>query len=555
MGGFFLTMVYKMGYQQRGMGLFITLVLVLLVVLGIMGYYNHKFVGRISRDVAMTTLGDHAVFLAETAIEEAQFLFNKDLNEPNTQTFQALRAEAITRETISLRFEVPEFQKILEGYPFMDYQLKDGHVLVDVIFQKAFSTMPYEKKGTLRFKAEITASAGFGKQFRRIVEDYKEFRSALVAPPRPYDQTTFYVQNIEGWINPSNENQNITNSNKDIDVTIPKIRQGWKDYFEKFREFDDYIDVDRYKAMLDQPPLDPQKPNLISFPTQMVAYSKLGRIDDLKRLDLPGRIQLINEEIRIQRESLLRADKELDRHIRQALDRRDQNYAESNIPPAIESVALETKKLSDLHVKRLNIYADFQSLIILLSGNIGTRVGSFFGKYNSLEEWRQKALHIIGEDADVNQSFEELIKRYQPLNGVVFVDNPSQTLKITGKQFKGKVFVVTKGNLELSDIEPVDESNDLVSFLSYGNTTLNSRITASISAMGELRMNGQPMVKGNIILNRVFRPEQLRGILDRDPRLYSGKSSGGGDSKLHYVYIGVGPRSIAHHLDRTPIGF
>ena len=546
-----------MKHSQRGMGLFIALVLILLVVLGIMGYYNHKFVGRISRDVAMTTLGDHAVFLAETAIEEAQFLFNNELNNPTTQTFQALRAEAITRETISLNFEVPEFQRILEGYPFMDYQLKDDRVFVDVIFQKAFSTMPYEKKGTIRFRAEITASAGFGKQFRRIVEDYKEFRSTLVAPPRPYDQTTFYVQNIEGWINPSYENQNIMDSTKDIDINIPKIRQDWKDYFEEeFREYDGYIDVDGYKAMLDQPPLNKQKPNLISFPTQMVAYSKLDRIDDLKRLNLPGRIQLINEEIRIQRDSVLRADRELERHIRHALDRLDQNYAESNIPPAIQSVALETKKLSDLHVKRLDIYADFQSLIILLSGNLSHRVGGFFVKYDSKEEWRQKALHIIDEQGDVNQSFQALKDRFKPLNGVVFVDNPNQTLKLEGQQLRGKLFVVTSGDLELSNVEPADEGTDLVSFLSYGSTTLNSRVTASISAMGELRMNGQSVVKGNIILNRVFRPEQLHGVLDRDTRLYSGKSSGsGGDSKPHYVYIGVGPRSIAHHLDRTPIGF
>lgn len=546
-----------MKHSQRGMGLFIALVLILLVVLGIMGYYNHKFVGRISRDVAMTTLGDHAVFLAETAIEEAQFLFNNELNNPTTQTFQALRAEAITRETISLNFEVPEFQRILEGYPFMDYQLKDDRVFVDVIFQKAFSTMPYEKKGTIRFRAEITASAGFGKQFRRIVEDYKEFRSTLVAPPRPYDQTTFYVQNIEGWINPSYENQNIMDSTKDIDINIPKIRQDWKDYFEEeFREYDGYIDVDGYKAMLDQPPLNKQKPNLISFPTQMVAYSKLDRIDDLKRLNLPGRIQLINEEIRIQRDSVLRADRELERHIRHALDRLDQNYAESNIPPAIQSVALETKKLSDLHVKRLDIYADFQSLIILLSGNLSHRVGGFFVKYDSKEEWRQKALHIIDEQGDVNQSFQALKDRFKPLNGVVFVDNPNQTLKLEGQQLRGKLFVVTSGDLELSNVGPADEGTDLVSFLSYGSTTLNSRVTASISAMGELRMNGQSVVKGNIILNRVFRPELLHGVLDRDTRLYSGKSSGsGGDSKPHYVYIGVGPRSIAHHLDRTPIGF
>jgi hypothetical protein len=544
--------------SKKGSGLFITLILIFLVVLATMGYHNYQLIGRISRDVSITTLGDHAVYLAESALEEAMWTLNRDINKTGTALFAEFRRPSITGQPYGISIPVPHFQEIVEAFPFMKYKLKGNAVQVDVIFERAFSTMPYEKYGTVRFNAEVTGKAGFGRSFRRTVQDYKEFRSILISTPRPYGQIPFYVQDVAGWVNPSYENKNIEDSKLDITTGIPRIRQGWHDYIEaEFREYDSYVNVDQYHAMLDNPPLNQAIPPLVAFPQNPVAFSKLTQIQPLERLNLPGKIAAANQEILQQVAAVKAADLALTNAVNAALDALDQAQAEATIPPAIQALAQATAKLSDVHVKRLNIYKDFQSFVIVLGGAQGARIGSFFSKYSSPAEWRSKALHIIDEGADVNLAFQELKSRFAPLNGVVFVNNPSQTLVLKDLQIKGKLFVVTSGNLELGNIQPLDPSTDLLSFLSYGRTRISGMVMGSVSPMGELDMMGsQSQIVGNLVFNRIYRPDQLRGGIEFDPRVDSGKttSTGGGNAKSHYYYVGIGPRSIAHHLDRTPLG-
>lgn len=577
------------------MGLFITLILILLVVLATMGYHNYKLVGRISRDVSMTSLGDHAVFLGESAIEEAQWILNRDLNQPGNFIFESFRQPAITGQPIRFSIPVPEFQIIKDAYPFMEYKLKNDQVDVEILFERAFSTMPYEKYGTIRFRAEVTGRAGFGKQFRRAVEDYKEFRSALIATPRPYGQTTFYVQDITGWINPAYENKNIADSNKDITQELPKMRQRFDQRLSDIGQMasDNGIDLDvqEYINLVNTPPFANDFTMPRPFPNQAVAYSKVPKIEPMERLNLPGRITAVNTQIISQVQVVLDAQRELDQTIDDGIDtltnvaQREGPSCVSGFPPELDEGCLadrvrnspeaeqvrqalreasrkfgqESFNLREMHKNRLSIYVDFQSLVMLLSGSLGSKVGSFFVKYQNPQEWRNKALHIIDESAgDINQAFLQLTQRFSPLNGVVFVNNPSQTLNLSGVQIKGKLYLVSSGNLELGNVDPADPGTDLLSFLSYGRTRISGRVTGSVSVMNELDMLGaQSIVVGNLVLNRVYRPAQLKGVLEYDERIDSGKttSGGGGNAKQHYTYIGIGPRSIAHHLDRTPIGY
>jgi hypothetical protein len=260
----------------------------------------------------------------------------------------------------------------------------------------------------------------------------------------------------------------------------------------------------------------------------------------------------VNQEIIQGAAAVKQAATSLDQAINQALDALDQSLVESSVKPAMRHFAKVTFELSNLHVQRLTVYKDFQSLMRTVSGSLREKIAGFYYKYN-LEEWRKKAFHYLDESQDINLAFNQFLEQYDPANGVLFVDNPTQTLVIENRQIAGKLVLVTSGNLKLSNLEPLDPGRHLLTVISFGRLIATGRVVASLSPMGEFLVPGAVLqLVGNLVFRQVLEADQLRGSLEYDPRIFSGTTTSTSDAKAkktHY-YLGLSPQPLGLTLSR-----
>ncbi len=541
-------------FGRNGSGLLITLVLILLVVLLTLGIHGYRLSGRVSRDLAVNIKGERAIFMAESAIEDALFEVSLQVNRPDSALFTRFRDQSAGLGSFEKTIAVPRFEDVLESSN-SKIKLQEGGVRMQVVYQAPFTDLPYEKYGVVRFQAQLSDTLGFGRKLKRRVESFREFKMVLVSPPRPFDQASFFVQDCTGYITPDFENKNIKDSRADLKKAIPDLRKYYHDYIEaEFRTYEDHVNIDEFHALIDNPPLNPSMPDVKLYGSEILAYSRKPSIPRLEELNLPAKILEINQKIIQGAADVKQAATSLDHAINQALDALDQSLVESSVKPAMRRFARLTHELSNLHVQRLSIYEDFQALVRTVSGSAYQHIAGFYYKYNQ-DEWRKKAFHVLEETQDINQAMDQFLEQFNPANGVLFVENPTQTLVLENRQIPGKLIIVTSGAIKLSNLEPLDPNRHLLSVVSYGRLSATGRVVAALSPMGEFLVPGGVFqLKGNLVLRQVIKPDQLRGALEFDPEIFSGTTTSASDAKAkksHY-YLGFSPLPLALNLNRNP---
>jgi len=102
---------------------------------------------------------------------------------------------------------------------------------------------------------------------------------------------------------------------------------------------------------------------------------------------------------------------------------------------------------------------------------------------------------------DVNTGLSALAQRLDGnLNGVIYVDNPTQSLILDDVVHRGKTVLVVRGALTVSDLKLEDPAFDSLVIIAYGPVTLKGDVQAAVVLTQE---------KGESAPNRVFRSLNL----------------------------------------------
>ena len=151
------------------MGVVVILIVSLLGGLTVMGLQNYFFVERITLDVGTTILGDRALYLAQSAVDEAANSLAQEINDPSSSVFDVFRSMEYADTEIVFDMPVPYFDTFLEKYPddYKGYELLNGGVQAKVIHQRFFNDLAYERYGTIQLSAEVALTRGFGKKIKR----------------------------------------------------------------------------------------------------------------------------------------------------------------------------------------------------------------------------------------------------------------------------------------------------------------------------------------------------------------------------------------------------
>ena len=225
---------------QRGMGMVIIIVLFLLMGLAVIGLANYKFVERTTLDVGASINGDIALLHAQSAVEEAIYITSKEINDPSTELFKKIRDQAI-RGSIPWTISVPELADILNEESNVRYELVDGKVNANVLLQRSFGNLLYEKYGTIEFKAKVKAKLGFARSLEREYTEHVGFRMQLISTPRPFDQASLYVQKTENWIFPEAYNDAVKESEEHIRQKTPDWRKRFENKINDQRQAIDTV--------------------------------------------------------------------------------------------------------------------------------------------------------------------------------------------------------------------------------------------------------------------------------------------------------------------------
>src|SRR5205085_7717069 len=114
----------------------------------------------------------------------------------------------------------------------------------------------------------------------------------------------------------------------------------------------------------------------------------------------------------------------------------------------------------------------------------------------------------------------------RPVNGVVFVDNGSQTLALRGLTLHGKLDLSVSGPVDLEDVRLASATDDLFTVHAQAGqrVRIGGAVQASVLAVGPVDLAEGALLDGNLVQKELPSPATLVGTIKRDRRYFSGFS-------------------------------
>jgi len=153
------------------------------------------------------------------------------------------------------------------------------------------------------------------------------------------------------------------------------------------------------------------------------------------------------------------------------------------------------------------------------------------------------------------QHLAKLRQRYKPvLNGIIFIDNPTQTLNLTG-DLPGRNIIVATGRTRINQFNPstTNGGDDLCTVISYGPMTVEGKVNASLVPLDKVYTYPDARIHGPLVFGEVMTPSRLKGWVKRRQKFHSGRttpSSAAGAFKDYY-YVAVSPRIAYEKIKRN----
>ncbi len=528
--------------DRRGLGILIVLAVAVLAILSIVGFQQQFFSSHLSSQVSRVNAGSTAVALADSANQEAVWLFESQVNDPASPLFELIRGEVLAPHTgaieLASNIKLEEIRDVLARPEFKGYTIESFSA--QVVYQRQFEDLPYERFGLVRFATRVAAHPGWGPSLVREVELAKGFKVVLGVVPRPFDQAALFI----------GEAGSLTRAD---DVNTKRKR-----YLEEVGQVRSWLSTAATSA-----------------PAELAVRYELA----LKAMGDPGRLQSSVPEFDCQGRAMLVALwsgaqffplENLD--VAKVLDK-----DESAMGPARERLAsarqatLSTSagepeyrallEAADGQLRNLSratgrLWAFSQGFKVIPPGD-GSH-GELAARLNRLRlsHWRRVAFHQLSEEGGrgpVAEQFAKLREKLQPLNGVVLVEAKNGPFRLSG-ELRGKMVIVVagRGGVVLDGVNKGDRDNDLLTVVALGGpVTVQGEVHACVVSVAESEA-GMPgpvvlpadaVLRGGLILERVNPSSELKGTLYRAGKYFSGTTGRGPRQRplLNRYLVGVSP--------------
>jgi hypothetical protein len=524
------------------MGVLIVLVVAVLAILSIVGFQQQFFSSHLSSQVSRVNAGSTAVALADSANQEAVWLFESKVNDPASALFTLLRGEVLAPNTGALdlaeHIELEEIRDVLTRPEFKGYTIESFSA--QVVYQRQFEDLPYERFGLVKFTTRVAAHPGWGPSLVREVELAKGFKVVLAVVPRPFDQAALFV----------GEAGSLTRAEE--------VNSRRRKCLDEIRQISSWLSTAATSAPAELAP---------RYAAALGALGDSGRLDTtVPEFDCQGRAMLVAlwsgeqyfplENLDVARvlekdESAMAPDRE-----RLASARQATLSTSAGEPEHRALLEAADRQLRHLSRSTGRLWAFSQGFKVISPGD-GSH-GELAARLNRLrlDHWRRVAFHQLVEDGrlgPVAQQFAKLREKLQPLNGVVLVEATNEPFRLSG-ELRGKMVIVVagRGGVILDGVNKGDRENDLLTVVAVGGpVTIQGEVHACVVSVAEseagmpgpVAMPADAVLRGGLILERVNPSSELKGTLHRVGKYFSGTTGRGPRQRplVNRYLVGVSP--------------
>jgi hypothetical protein len=537
-------------------------VVLLLLLALLLGLHRMIYSTAVLDEVVAEHIGGLALTLAESALEELQFLVRDVANRFGEPVYDRFRKE-FTRnpepgfEAAELVARLRRTGEMAGRPPYSGFGLTVDVDAPRITFRRLFENGPSnygEHYGTVAYR--VTAGATYGRRrVERTIRAFQEFKVVAAVVPRPFDQVCFYAVSADGLVGPS------ANA---AAVTFSGIRKDWLDFLRLYRGSAsgklspsmDQLEADLTAIPEFQP--RPSAPGVTDpfvhpfvFPMTAFIQPSVAREQRTFRgedLDLATFLRGKDQEI-VRMQIKVRAQVE-------SFIKKNRSALPPELPPDLFAQLSDLKdriKKCQLAIKR------WQSIFFQATGPTRDRLVNELKRLDP-EALRRKAFLEIRErnpGRPIDEEFTLLRTEMSGrtgsdlLNGILWVDNPSTRLDLTGWDTPGRLIVVTAGPALVGTMRRSPGPHHLA-VIAQKELTIKGEFTGAAVALGPYRIDGPSTIRGGLLLARPV-TGSLQGLtIEYDPGLLSGSVEGGRVrySPRHF-YVAIAPRLSGSEIVRS----
>ena len=524
--------------KRRGIGVLLVVILSFVVVLTIVGLAQRYLTSAVSGQTQRASIGELCLELSESLGAEVLEGFRRQVNDPGSPLFKALRQDVYGNELgnldLSEMIKVPHFDALLKADPtYAKFYRKEYKA--EIVYQRQFEDLPYERFGLLRVRARVQFDLALTETIGREVELGVGFKTLLVGPPRPFDQPNwlmFVKDNTQSELNFADLNAKkrewtaLVKDTRDsanmraADVNTPEqVKAEYKDVLSQVQA------SDVYQAAL---------PDLPSERVVLFSTKPGGTVTNFEDLFIFKRLE------ELEKAELEPARKEVERGELGVITEVNSVEKQRALAAAYRRQAVALSKL-------LKTMTDHRAMFELWEGAGFDSLDRFRYKLED-RRWIQKPFYVVKEaDGPLDAQVKRISSAVRPLNGVLRCDNPHAVLNLDNIHIPGKlVIVVGTGGVHLANVNREERANDLLTVISVGGPiVIEGEVHAAVLGSQGASLSASPgaTVQGLLVLDQVPSPNDRSFRVIREDKYYSGatteKSAAG--AFADYYYVGVSP--------------
>ena len=567
-----------MKHSRSGQGTVIIIAGLFICVMAVMQVAQSYLLTQIGDQTTRASLGRMCGLVAESAIDEARLIMAVRVDTRDDELFDLLRTQGplgtrgSTIKALELRLsDLPRLGKLLATETGKHVEMLEP-LKVEVQYAAPLTLVnQVEIEGTIVYKVKTRSL--LDKSIVREVEETQGFKMGQIALPAPLPRSPLYIRDPYKFAfgrraadagNPAGTDVNNLRAVL-VDQHFPKLKSKYADVMREFSrsELNDVAFIKRIKPLYQRIAADNGKDHL-------AVVDKLGA--SLHKYDAatnenvafflaagPAAVDLdsLNLQYKLgQRLPALKAAiDEIDRlgpQVQHMYDSNDQS----------ETAYQANVHYTDLMIEELNLLEELLTQIALAQVTLGevkqagdaptwTYMQQMFATvdpnamaipYNVLAS---RAFYRIAEGpgTTVQAEWERLKKRLDAFNagfcGVVYVDNPTQILSLTG-ELAGNLVIAVSGKCTIDGLKP-KFGPDTLTVVARGGDAGTVKVsgvnTASISTRGAaLTLAPGTAIIGTLILDEVplTLTPPLTGTVQVDPRLAE-------SNKPPFYYVALSP--------------
>lgn len=515
----------------RGMGLAVILVIFTFLELIVIGIFNYTNLSQLSTSSALLSKDQLAINLSHTNCNSSANRFVELANTPTKREFELVRNNQIVN--LNQAIQTDHDSVGTTGIKLIESQVR-------AISQEFFGKDKRESYGILEFKSR----AEFKKSGFRLIDQevavYREYRTVYTGFPRPLNSKLFFLEDADGFLDGNEFNGFIKKSLANIKTINDQLRQ-LKEYAQEvvtdIRQNQEFEHIKNILRLIDDLSIDFEAPKIFYYPDHFSLSSISDTKFDFLVLDQPTKIREISRIIERKDADTWNVFTELKSILTQLVFESTEDEVQAIYEELREHLETKFQPVQDfvkLEQDRLNQISAFQSEVIALAKNVEDAQPR--SELFDLDAMRKKAFFILKSE-NIQLEWDRFRSSMPVLNGIIFIDNPSLKLELSGA-IKGKLTIVCSGEISLKDFQSEREGRDHLNVIAHSKVQISGFNRLNLHVGTQLKSSSGATIEGVVYLSALNPYEKQNALVNLN------KDNKSTDPTRLY-YFALGPRTLS----------